>query len=194
MKVILFLLLLHALGTGIQNAKAQEIPPPAYQIAAAYSEIPATVLYAIALQESGRSINGKHRPWPWTLNISGQGYYFDTQEAACTRLTAALKTTSAKRIDVGLGQINVGYHSHRVGKPCDLLDPYVNLTLAGQILTEQHRPGQDWLITMGKYHSPANGAAAARYRVAVQRHYARLLPQQLPQRQSFPSKQLVALK
>jgi len=194
MKTPLFLLLLYSLGIGAQNAKAQEIPPPAYQIAAAYAEIPVAVLYAIALQESGRSVNGKHRPWPWTLNISGQGYYFDTQEAACTRLTAALKTTSSKRIDVGLGQINVGYHSHRVGQPCDLLNPYVNLALAGQILAEQHRPGQDWLITMGKYHSPANGAAAARYRVAVQRHYARLLPQQLLQRQSFPSKQLVALK
>ncbi|CAK7008756.1 lytic transglycosylase domain-containing protein [Saezia sanguinis] len=196
MKPLLFLLLLYSLGTGTQNTKAQaqEIPPPAYQIAAAHTEIPATVLYAIALQESGRSVNGKHRPWPWTLNISGQGYYFDTQEAACSRLTTTLKTTSAKRIDVGLGQINVGYHSHRVEKPCDLLNPYVNLALAGQILAEQHRPGQDWLITMGKYHSPANGAAAARYRAAIQRHYAQLLPQQPPQRQSSLSKPLVVLK
>ena len=190
MKTALLLLLLYSFATDSTVANAQEAPPPAYQIAAAYTDIPVTVLYAIALQESGRSINGKHRPWPWTLNIGGRGYYFESFGAACVRLTDTLKTTSARRVDVGLGQINIGYHGHRVKEPCDLLNPYLNLAIAGQILTEQHRPGQDWLITMGKYHSPANGSAAARYRAAVQRHYVRVQGN----RTASQSKQLVALK
>lgn len=177
-------------GTGLP-AKAQDIPPPAYQIAATLSDVPSTVLYAIALQESGRSLNnGTLRPWPWTLNVAGKSFYSESYNDACTHLTVTLRTTSARRVDVGLGQINVGYHRHRVKEPCDLLNPYLNLAIAGQILAEQHRPGQDWLIAMGKYHSPANGAAAARYRASVQRHYVRL---QL-QHPSTPSKRLVALK
>lgn len=174
MKTLFISLVFWCMGGASPLLHAQETPPPAYQIAALYSDIPSTVLYAIALQESGRSVNGKLRPWPWTLNIAGRGYYFESQEAACKKLTATLGSTSAKRVDVGLGQINVGYHGHRVSKPCDLLNPYLNLSIAGKILTEQHRPGQDWLITMGKYHSPANGTAAARYRASVQRHLRRV--------------------
>lgn len=155
-------------------ASAQEVPPPAYQVIAAYTGVPAKVLYAVSLQESGRSIDGRLRPWPWALNIKGRSHYFDTHDAACVRLTKTLKNTSAKRVDVGIAQINVGYHGKRVGKPCDLLNPYVNLLVAATILTEQHKPKQDWLVTMGKYHSPANGEAAARYRTKVQKHWLRL--------------------
>jgi len=189
MKPFLFALL-GSVVTGSTVAQAHDTPPPAYQIAAASAKVPSTVLYAIALQESGRSVNGdKLRPWPWTLNVAGRGHYFDSQEAACSRLTAALKTLSTKRIDVGLGQINVGYHGHRVSAPCDLLNPYLNLAIAAQILKEQHKPGQDWLVTMGRYHSPANGAAAARYRANVKRHYARLaMPSASPSKPGAPRK------
>ncbi|RUS67423.1 hypothetical protein CUZ56_01368 [Saezia sanguinis] len=166
-----FLTSLFALNT----AHAQDLPPPAYQLAAQEAGIPSIVLYAVALQESGTMVNGKLRPWPWTLNVGGQGRFFSTREAACKDLTYALKNTSSKRIDVGLGQINVGYHGHRVNTPCELLNPYLNLKIASTILLEQHKSGQDWLITMGRYHSPANGTAAARYRSSVQRHYNRLL-------------------
>jgi len=154
---------------------AQEIPPPAYQIAASEAGIPSTVLYAVALQESGTSIRGKLRPWPWTLNVAGKPMYFTTQDAACRELMLVLGHTSAKRVDVGLGQINVGYHKERIETPCDLLDPKVNLSIAATILKEQHRDGQDWLVTMGKYHSPANGQAAQRYRSSARHHLYRVL-------------------
>ncbi|WP_339803227.1 lytic transglycosylase domain-containing protein [Saezia sanguinis] len=153
----------------------QEIPPPAYQIAASEAGIPSTVLYAVALQESGTPIRGKIRPWPWTLNVAGKSLYFTSRDAACQELTCALKQTSAKRVDVGLGQINVGYHGERVTTPCDLLDPGTNLSIAATIIKEQHRDGQDWLITMGKYHSPANGEAAQRYRSSARHHLYRVL-------------------
>jgi soluble lytic murein transglycosylase-like protein len=187
MKTLFFASLIWLLSSASAQLHAQDIPPPAYQIAAIYMDIPSTVLYAIALQESGRSVNGKLRPWPWTLNIAGRGYYFESQDAACNKLTVTLRSISAKRVDVGLGQINVGYHGHRVSKPCDLLNPYLNLSVAGKILTEQHRPGQDWLITMGKYHSPANGSAAAKYRASVQRHL-----RQVQSNRRMPSKIIVS--
>ncbi|WP_036998002.1 transglycosylase SLT domain-containing protein [Pseudomonas chlororaphis] len=154
---------------------ATEIPPPAYQLAAHAAGVPSPVLYAVTLQESGTRIRGQLRPWPWTLNVDGTPLRYRTQQAACAGLTEALRRVSTKRIDVGLGQINVGHQAHRGIAPCDLLDPYRNLTLAATILREQHIPDEDWIHAIGRYHRPAGGAPAARYRRDVQRHLSRVL-------------------
>lgn len=155
-------------------AQAEDIPPPAYQLAAHAANIPSQVLYAVALTESGMRIDNKVRPWPWTLNIAGKGRFFKTREEACIALTKALKNTSAKRVDVGLGQINYGYHGHRVQAPCDLLEPSVNLTIAAELLQYHHRQGEDWLIAIGRYHHPAGGEHANRYRKVVKTHLLRI--------------------
>ena len=39
---------------------------------------------------------------------------------------------------------------------------------------EQHSPGEDWLLAIGRYHRPAGGEPAARYRRSVSRHLARV--------------------
>jgi soluble lytic murein transglycosylase-like protein len=157
------------------SALAQELPPPAYQIAAAQSGVPSSVLYAVALQESGTRLRGRLLPWPWTLNVAGTPQRHATRVDACLALRSALRNTPAERIDVGLGQVNAGYHAHRVPQPCALLDPYRNLGIAANILHEQHRPGEDWLVAVGRYHRPAGGPPAARYRGAVQRHLVSVL-------------------
>lgn len=162
------------------HAQAKDIPPPAYQLAAHEANIPSAVLYAIALQESGAILRGRRIPWPWTLNVAGQPHRFQTRSAACAHLQSALLEVSATRIDVGLGQINVGYHAHRVARPCDLLDPYRNLSIAAVILSEQHTPGADWLLTIGRYHRPAGGAPAARYRSDVYQHLTGVLGNPVP--------------
>lgn len=156
-------------------AFAQTPAPPAYQWAAERAGVPAAVLYAVALQESGLPVNGRLVPWPWTLNLAGAPRRFATRQAACAALRNALDQLPPTRIDAGLGQLNLGYQRHRYDDPCELLDPYRNLALAAAILREQHAPGQDWLITVGRYHRPAGGAPAARYRQRVERHLARVL-------------------
>ncbi|ADP14438.1 TPA: transglycosylase SLT domain-containing protein [Pseudomonas aeruginosa] len=155
-------------------AHAQEVPPPAYQLAAQRAGIPSTVLYAVALQESGMRRNGRIVPWPWTLNVAGQSRRFATRADACAGLQQAMRSTPPTRIDAGLGQINLGYHPHRYTHACDLLDPYRNLASAAEILKEQYTPGEDWLLAMGRYHRPAGGEPAARYRRSVSRHLARV--------------------
>lgn len=164
----------------ITPAQAREIPPPAYQLAAHDAGIPSAVLYAVALQESGIELRGRRTPWPWTLNVAGQARRFQTREAACANLRRALREVPATRIDVGLGQINAGYQAHRFDHPCELLDPYRNLALAATILREHHRPGDDWLLAIGRYHRPAGGAPAARYRHSVQQHLARVQGSPVP--------------
>jgi len=99
---------------------------------------------------------------------------FDTRVQACTALQQALRDTPSTWIDVGLAQINLGYQQHRYRQPCELLDPYRNLSIAAEILKEQHRPDEDWLLAIGRYHRPAGGEPAARYRRSVSRHLARI--------------------
>ena len=75
--------LLLAAGLFAGVAHAQEVPPPAYQLAAQRAGIPSTVLYAVALQESGIRRNGRIVPWPWSLNVAGQSRRYATRADAC---------------------------------------------------------------------------------------------------------------
>ncbi|MCR3824875.1 transglycosylase SLT domain-containing protein, partial [Pseudomonas aeruginosa] len=152
----------------------QEVPPPAYQLAAHRAGVPSTVLYAVALQESGLRRGGRLVPWPWTLNVAGESRRYATRKAACTGLLEALRSFPATRIDAGLGQINLGHQKQRYRRPCDLLDPYYNLAQAADILREKHTVNEDWLLAIGRYHRPAGGEPAARYRRSVARHLQRV--------------------
>ena len=158
----------------------QEVPPPAYQLAAQQAGVPSPVLYAVALQESGARLRGRLIPWPWTLNVAGRAERYATRAEACAGIRRALARTPVNRIDAGLGQVNLGYHAHRYAHPCELLDPYRNLAIAAEILQEQHTPGEDWLLAIGRYHRPAGGAPAARYRRSVHRHLTRVLDPGVP--------------
>ncbi len=165
------------IGTGLwmSTTSATEVPPPAYQLAAHQAGVPSPVLYAVALQESGTRLRGRLIPWPWTLNVAGKAERYATRAQACTGLRKALAGIPASRIDAGLGQVNLGYQAHRYTHPCELLDPYRNLMIAAEILQEQHTAGEDWLVAIGRYHRPAGGAPAARYRRSVHQHLDRVL-------------------
>ncbi|PMR78816.1 lytic transglycosylase [Billgrantia endophytica] len=170
-------------GAGASPPGAQasigEVPPPAYQLSAYRAGVPSAVLYAVALQESGTTIRGRILPWPWTLNVAGNPQRFATRGDACAGLHDALHEVPTTRIDAGLGQINLGYQRGRYDEPCDLLDPYRNLAIAAEILREQHTPGGDWLLAVGRYHRPAGGEPAARYRRSVGQHLERVLGRQI---------------
>jgi Transglycosylase SLT domain len=162
-------------GSWTPVAFSREMPPPAYERIARRAGVPAAVLYAVALHESGTRLRGRLVPWPWTLNVAGAAQRYTTRVQACAGLHLALTRTPAHRIDAGLGQINLGHQAQRYTQPCELLDPYRNLAIAAQILREQHTPGEDWLLAIGRYHRPAGGAPAALYRRSVQRHLVRVL-------------------
>lgn len=162
--------LLVASGT----ARAEHTPPLAYQLAARSADVPPSILFAVALQESGMMLSDRLIPWPWTLNIAGRAHRYSSRAETCSALRRALMRVPGTRVDVGLGQINVGYHGHRVGKPCELVDPYRNLAISAAVLREQHTPDGDWLTAVGRYHRPAGGAPAERYRRSVEQHLKRV--------------------
>lgn len=156
------------------SASAYEVPPPAYQWATHRTGVPAEVLYALALQESGTVLRGQVIPWPWTLNVAGKPYRFSSSEAACSALLQSIRNVGAKAVDVGLGQINIGWNGKRFLRPCDALDPYRNLAVATDLLREHKTADNDWVTAAGRYHRPAGGVPAARYRRSFAQHLSRI--------------------
>jgi len=165
----LHLLLLAAAAT-TASVTASEIPPPAYQLAVHGTGVPTEVLYALARTESGTKLHGKVVPWPWTLNVASTPYRFPTRSAACAALLQAIREVGHKRVDAGLGQLNIGWQRERFSQPCDALDPYFNLKVTASILAEQRAESSNWIEAAGRYHRPAGGIPARRYEQSFTLH------------------------
>jgi len=155
-------------------AAAEQLPPPAYQLAAQQAGIPSQILFAVALQESGTQLRGQVMPWPWTLNVAGEPARFADRQSACRALQHAMLEHDRKRIDVGLGQTNLGHNGERYASACAALDPRRNLAVTAALLREHYDATGNWLEAIGRYHRPAGGVLAARYRASVQRQLNRL--------------------
>jgi Transglycosylase SLT domain len=155
---------------------SQDAVPAGYRAIAAERGIPESVLYAVALTESGKSMKtaGDYRPWPWTLNVAGRGYFFDSRLKAWQALTAWLEQ-GERVIDIGLMQVNWRYHAERLGTPWQALDPYHNLRVGAGILQACYSQRQDWWESVGCYHAPANPERADRYRRRVRSRWQRIV-------------------
>lgn len=178
----LFASLLAWLWLGGSLVHAGTDVPEAYVVAAHRHGVPPEVLYAVASAESAVTLEHGRRPWPWTLNVAGRGYHFADRDSACEALYEALGRTRV--VDVGIAQLNVRWQPQLFGAgnrfvdPCDALDPYKNLDEAAKLLRGHYddASGGDWLVAAGRYHRPAGGAPAERYRRIVAGHLARLTP------------------
>lgn len=127
--------------------------PRAYQVVAAEYGVPAKVLYAIALAESRASLGpGVRQPWPWTLNVEGEGLRYGSRRAAFAALNRLVRD-GRTRVDVGLMQVHWRYHAAKLGSTWLGLDPYRNLRVGAAILVECHRRLGDWTRASGCYHS-----------------------------------------
>lgn len=145
-------------------SRAGEAIPPTYLQMATRYDIPPTILYAVALAESGKQIpalSGR-RPWPWTLNIAGQGSYYPTRVAAWQVLEARL-AAGETRIDIGLMQVNWRFHQRQLENSWRALAPEHNLAVAAEILRRCYAERGDWWAGVGCYHAPNNAVRAARY-------------------------------
>lgn len=153
-----------------------EIPPPAYQRAALAGGVPPAVLYAVAKVESNFKSKIGVYPWPWTLNIKGQGRFFATREEACSAALQGLKTHGKYGVDIGLTQQNWGWvGSQHYDHPCDALSPSDNLHTAALELRKCFDKEGDWVRAAGCYHRPAGGEPARRYRALFQKKYQQTL-------------------
>jgi soluble lytic murein transglycosylase-like protein len=139
-----------------------------WAIAARTAGVDESVLYGMAVWESGRLQDGNVTPWPWTLRWEGGSNYYDSREAALIALEALL-AAGYTNIDVGLMQVNWRYHAERLAAsdPAAMLDPAENLRMGAVILREALREsGGDITRAVGRYHTP-HGARARWYAAGV---------------------------
>jgi hypothetical protein len=148
--------------------------PWGYESVAQKYDVPAVILYSVALQES--EVPGIGRPWPWTANVGGRGYYFDNREELYTFLCSVLEQGKTS-FDIGLGQINWYWNGVRFNSLWEATDPYINLHTAAAILREHYLDTHSWSQAVGRYHSPGNAARAASYIASVGRKLERVLGQ-----------------
>ena len=121
-----------------------------------HSSVDGSLLASVALNES--AFLG--RPWPWTLNVAGKGFYFASRQDAYSAIQYLL---AAKRcdFDVGLMQVNWCYHSKRFASAWAALAPQTNIAVAEDILNENYRKTGSAVKAIAYYHSanPIPGAA-----------------------------------
>jgi hypothetical protein len=128
------------------------------------------LFYAVALAESGTRVEalGAMRPWPWTLNVQGDGRFYLSRRAATLAFEDAL-STGWTSVAVGLMQVSWRYHRRALGHVAGALDRYRNLNVAAAILTACDQAHHDWWAAVGCYHAPNDPARAERYRDRVRR-------------------------
>jgi len=123
--------------------------------------LPDRMMDAIAVVESGRPDDrtGKPRPWPWTINAEGQGFFFATKQQAIDAVRA-LQARGVRSIDVGCMQVNLMFHPDAFATLDLAFDPHTNALYAARFLNALYTASHDWPTAIAAYHSetPAIGA------------------------------------
>ncbi|MCK8147069.1 transglycosylase SLT domain-containing protein [Citrobacter sedlakii] len=172
-----------------KSAPVRQSIPPAYRLIAEQERVPAESLYSLAMAESTRKTAAGAKPWPWTLNVAGKGYHYETREDAWQALLGFMRRYPLKRIDAGIAQVNLGWNGHYFPSFRDAFDPHTNLRAAARILRACYdaRPGS-WIRAAGCYHHPAGGKPAASYMATVRRKLSQISPEP-----AFPAERPVSL-
>jgi hypothetical protein len=91
-----------AIAGALPPGSAGAVCRAALAAAEARYAIPAGLLQAIGIVESGRrnEVTGARQPWPWTINVEGESHYFDTKAQAVTWVRQA-QARGTRSIDTG---------------------------------------------------------------------------------------------
>ena len=142
------------------------------------SGVPVDVLRALTRTETGRKMAGQLRPWPWTVNMEGAGFWFETRSEA---LDFALKhhARGARSFDVGCFQINYRWHGEAFESIETMFDPEKNAAYAAKFLGDLYKESGNWGQAAGHYHS-RTPSLSKKYRDRFTRILARLDPAPAP--------------
>ena len=153
-------------------------------VAAQQTNVPQTVLQAVARVESGRTLGGAFAPWPWSVNIDGRAHYFASAELAVSE-TANLFDLGAPSADIGCFQLNTRWHGHAFASLDQMFDPGQNALYAAEYLRDLYAQYGNWGDAVGAYHSK-DATLAQAYLTRVQemletRVAAQMIPQAPPE-------------
>lgn len=126
----------------------------AAQAAAQNTGVPVALIRAVMTAESGRPAGkgGTLRPWPWALNVEGQGYWPETREKALAMIDGFLREGRTS-IDIGCFQINLRWHGTAFASTDDMIDPAQNAAYAARFLLDLKDETGSWREAAGAYHS-----------------------------------------
>ncbi|PPQ40147.1 lytic transglycosylase domain-containing protein [Rhodopila globiformis] len=116
--------------------------------------IPAHLLAAIARVESGRrdQDSGTFNPWPWTINLDGQGSFYNTK-AQAVAAARAMRPRVTRSIDVGCMQISLTHHPDAFRDLVQAFDPAANADYGARFLLQLHDKTGSWPEAVAQYHS-----------------------------------------
>ncbi|WP_298162377.1 transglycosylase SLT domain-containing protein [Acidocella sp.] len=116
--------------------------------------LPANLLISIGDVESGRAdaLTGRVSPWPWTINVDGQGQYFASKQAAIEYTRLAL-SSGAHDVDVGCFQVSLQAHPGAFASLDDAFDPAQNADYAARFVAQLQGQTGSWATAIADYHS-----------------------------------------
>lgn len=116
--------------------------------------IPVHLLAAIASTESGRYNKeiGLSLPWPWTINVEGKGYFYNSKAEAVAAVRE-LQKRGFQSIDVGCMQVNLHHHPNAFTNLEQAFDPAYNIAYAAQFLKHNFQDEGSWRKATADYHS-----------------------------------------
>ena len=122
-------------------------------------DVPAGILYAVGLAETGR----KGSLHPYALNIEGKAVFAGSAREAESEFRKA-RSRGVKLIDLGCMQINHHYHSAQFATLGHMLDPRTNVDYAARFLARLKQRHGTWSMAVARYHAgPDNDPAQKRY-------------------------------
>ncbi len=144
----------------------------AAEIAGRETGVPADVLRALTRTETGRRLAGATRPWPWTVNMEGKGFWFDSPAEALA-YAEARRAAGSRSFDMGCFQVNYRWHGQHFAALDAMMDPLTNARYAARFLGTLFAELGDWSRAAGAYHS-RTAEFATRYRARFDRLLAGL--------------------
>jgi len=172
----LLMLMIASIAAGLPPASASLLSGTIWEQAGQEHGVDPVLLYSVTLRESARQVGGgRIKPWPYAIGVNGYNlslYPQSRQEAE--NILTYLIAQGITNVDIGLGQVNLHYHAHRVSHWSELLDPQTNLRVAAAILKEALASSPNPVLGVGHYHSWTDWRAVA-YGRKVLDLYQRLL-------------------
>jgi soluble lytic murein transglycosylase-like protein len=117
-------------------------------------KIPRDTLYSISLQETGKIHYDKKVKiaWPWTVNVEGKGYYFNTKQEAMIFVRDRM-LEGKESIDVGCMQVNLKHHPDAFHSLDQAFDPRSNIAYGAKFLVSKFEQLGSWTKAIAHYHS-----------------------------------------
>lgn len=121
--------------------------------------VPAGILYAVGLAETGR----RGSMSATALNIGGRAV-FPASRAEAERVAAAAIAAGAAQVDIGCMQINHHWHGQAFPSLEAMFDPAGNVDYAARFLAALERREGSWSLAVARYHAgPDNDPAQKTY-------------------------------